>query len=403
MIYLTDMIKFLNKGALLEIAASRKFLVVDLREPAAFNGWRLEGEIRGGHIPGAINRPLGWWGGVGGDALSLPQQILEAAEGRSIVLYGYHLGSCLQAAEALDKQGSEVAVYNEDFRVWAAEPELPLVHLPNFEKLVYPGWLARSRANSGASDKDVMIFEAGFNGHGDYLQGHIPEAAYLELNLLEKKPLWNIVPPAELEAVLHQSGITRDKTVVIYSRRPYEAARLALILMYAGVSDVRMLDGGFNAWIAGGYPLEAGEHIYLRAAEFGGSIPGRPELVIGLDRVRSLLADPEASVACVRSWDEYSGLTSGYDFIQARGHIPGSVWAGAIGSELFLNQDGTVRNWEEIADFWRARGLSSDRKTAFYCGTGWRASEAYFYAHLMGWRDICIYDGGWLEWSRSRI
>jgi thiosulfate/3-mercaptopyruvate sulfurtransferase len=36
---------------------------------------------------------------------------------------------------------------------------------------------------------------------------------------------------------------------------------------------------------------------------------------------------------------------------------------------------------------------------AFYCGTGWRASLAFFYAWLMGWQRISVYDGGWLEWS----
>ncbi|MEJ2247847.1 MAG: rhodanese-like domain-containing protein, partial [Acidobacteriota bacterium] len=35
----------------------------------------------------------------------------------------------------------------------------------------------------------------------------------------------------------------------------------------------------------------------------------------------------------------------------------------------------------------------------FYCGTGWRASEAFFYAYLMGWERISVYDGGWFEWS----
>ena len=58
-----------------------------------------------------------------------------------------------------------------------------------------------------------------------------------------------------------------------------------------------------------------------------------------------------------------------------------------------------MRSFEEIARFWESVGLQSGRRTAFYCGTGWRASEAFFYAHLMGWKNIGVYDGGWLEWS----
>jgi thiosulfate/3-mercaptopyruvate sulfurtransferase len=38
---------------------------------------------------------------------------------------------------------------------------------------------------------------------------------------------------------------------------------------------------------------------------------------------------------------------------------------------------------------------------AFYCGTGWRASETWFYAFLMDWPQIAVYDGGWFEWSKD--
>jgi thiosulfate/3-mercaptopyruvate sulfurtransferase len=45
--------------------------------------------------------------------------------------------------------------------------------------------------------------------------------------------------------------------------------------------------------------------------------------------------------------------------------------------------------------------MHADQRAAFYCGTGWRASEAFFYAYLMGWSQIAVYDGGWLEWSEN--
>ena len=40
---------------------------------------------------------------------------------------------------------------------------------------------------------------------------------------------------------------------------------------------------------------------------------------------------------------------------------------------------------------------------AFYCGTGWRASETWCYAYLRGWPRIAVYDGGWFEWSQDPI
>ena|SRR5437867_2010746 len=46
-------------------------------------------------------------------------------------------------------------------------------------------------------------------------------------------------------------------------------------------------------------------------------------------------------------------------------------------------------------------GHTPDKRIAFYCGTGWRASEAFFYAYLMGWATIAVYDGGWWAWVQD--
>jgi thiosulfate/3-mercaptopyruvate sulfurtransferase len=63
-----------------------------------------------------------------------------------------------------------------------------------------------------------------------------------------------------------------------------------------------------------------------------------------------------------------------------------------------------MRDLKEIEVNWGRNGITADKRICFYCGTGWRASEAFFHAYLMGWKDICIYDGGWLEWSaQNRI
>jgi thiosulfate/3-mercaptopyruvate sulfurtransferase len=62
--------------------------------------------------------------------------------------------------------------------------------------------------------------------------------------------------------------------------------------------------------------------------------------------------------------------------------------------------DNTMRDFNEVASRWKAVGITPDKRIAFYCGTGWRASETFFYAYLMGWPNVSIYDGGWFEWSR---
>ena len=119
--------------------------------------------------------------------------------------------------------------------------------------------------------------------------------------------------------------------------------------------------------------------------------------------MKTRLAGEAAVLVSVRSWAEYTGQISGYPFIQARGRIAGAVW-GQGGNDLhqmeaYRNGDNTMRNYHEIAAFWRAEGITPDKQVIFSCGTGWRAAEAFFCAYLMGWPRIALYDGGWLEWS----
>ena len=108
----------------------------------------------------------------------------------------------------------------------------------------------------------------------------------------------------------------------------------------------------------------------------------------------------------VRSWNEYSGQTTGYDYMKEKGRIPNAVW-GYAGSdphhmEDYEEKNGALKNLEEIEKLWNESGITSEKKVIFYCGTGWRASEAFFIAHLLGWQNISVYDGGWMEWSQLK-
>ncbi len=46
--------------------------------------------------------------------------------------------------------------------------------------------------------------------------------------------------------------------MILYGRDVYAAARVAQILLYAGVKDVRLLDGGWKSWSDAGLPVERG-------------------------------------------------------------------------------------------------------------------------------------------------
>ena len=50
----------ISTRAMVEVIEDPECVVVDVREMAAFNGWALHGDARGGHIPGAVAFPLEW-------------------------------------------------------------------------------------------------------------------------------------------------------------------------------------------------------------------------------------------------------------------------------------------------------------------------------------------------------
>jgi thiosulfate/3-mercaptopyruvate sulfurtransferase len=292
------------------------------------------------------------------------------------------------------------------FVYWASADWSTLTLPDRFEKLVRPAWLhgaIHSKGPQDYSDTELTIFEVGSEGQAAYASGHIPFALYLDTTALEAPPLWNRVPDRELEAALLAHGVAHDTPVLLYGRDTSAAARAAVLMMYAGVEDVRLLDGGYPAWTAAGYEVETEARRPVPAASFGRPAPAHPAYIIDIDEARAILAAADAVLVSIRSWAEYTGQISGYDRLEARGRIAGARWghAGSTPDQMdhFRRADGTMRDPAEIEANWRAWGITPEKRVAFYCGSGWRASEAFFYAYAMGWERIAVYDGGWIEWS----
>ena len=401
--------------------------VVDVRATAAYNGWRLRGETRGGHIPGAVAFPAAWLHSV--DAAEV-QRLFDSkgivAE-RDVVLYGDDATDAAELAAKLTDEGIErVRVYDAGWAAWSADTSLPVERLPNYSRLVHTEWLRGLLAGEpveAAPAGKSLLFHVNFGVPEEYAEDHIPGALYLDTNWLEDPADWNRREPEELDETLRALGISHDTTVVVYGRDTegqanekwpgrragqIAATRAAAILRYAGVEDVRLLDGGYDWWVRAGYPLETTDRQPTPVPAFGVSIPQRPDFIIDIDAAKAILADQQgAALVSVRTWREHIGKVSGYNYIDVAGRISGDVW-GNCGSDAYhmqhyRNVDNTMRAYPEIAANWKEAGITPDKWVAFYCGTGWRASETWFYAYLLDWPRIAVYDGGWWEWSQDTV
>jgi thiosulfate/3-mercaptopyruvate sulfurtransferase len=397
--------------------------IVDVRPMAAFNGWRLAGESRGGHIPGAVAFPLAWLTTV--DAPEIERLLAEkrVTASRQVVVYGDDAAQAERARTAFEAFGVIGArVLDGGFPAWAEAPDGDVERLPHYQWLVHTEWLqavlAGDRPEAAPAGR-FRLFHVNFGVPEEYAEGHIPGASYLDTNRLEDPDDWNRRSPAELELALRELGITRDTTVVLYGRdtegAPDEkwpgrragqiaATRALMILRYAGIDDVRLLDGGYDWWVRAGNPLATGEPPADPVEDIGVTVPLRPEVIVDLPEAKAILADRDgAALVSVRTWGEHIGAVSGYNYIGVAGRIKGDVW-GNCGSDAYhmqhyRNVDNTMRAYPEIAANWAEADITPDRWVAFYCGTGWRASETWFYALLQDWQRIAVYDGGWFEWS----
>lgn len=412
-------IKEISTTELASIYGKPGYQIVDVRPTDAYNGWHMNNEARGGHIPHSKSLPVKWlkyidWIEIVRHKGILPEQ--------TIIIYGNSRAEIESVASRFQNSGYlKIQTYPGFATEWLPSKTLPLNKLERYNHLVPASWvndLIQGRRPLEYQNDKFIIVHAHYRNRNAYLTGHIPGAIDMDTLALEAPETWNRRSPQELKDAFEKHGITADTTVVLYGKYMFPdnadefpgsaagdigAIRNAFIMIYAGVKDVRVLNGGFQSWIDEGFEVSYADEPKKPVADFGGNIPAHPELVVDTPEAKDILASPDAELVCVRSWAEYIGEVSGYNYIEAKGRIPGSVFADcgsdAYHMENYRNADHTTREFQEIARIWMNNGITPDKHLAFYCGTGWRGSEAWFNAWLMGWPNVSVYDGGWFEWS----
>ncbi|WP_432665590.1 sulfurtransferase [Wukongibacter baidiensis] len=192
----------------------------------------------------------------------------------------------------------------------------------------------------------------------------------------------------QIEKALSEAGIRNSDTVIIYDNNDeLYAARLWWTMKVYGHKDVRLLDGGLKEWKRRGYrtfslPEKPEKSNYTAKAK-------NEKLIADLDDIKKSFDDKEYVVLDVRSKQEYK-----------EGHIPDAIWIEWVEA---LNKDGTFKRAEELRKIYDSKGVTPDKKSIFIqCEKGVRASHTYFVlSQLLGYKNVKVYDGSWLEYSKS--
>jgi thiosulfate/3-mercaptopyruvate sulfurtransferase len=267
------------------------------------------------------------------------------------------------------------------------------------EALVSAAWLHAHLDDPDVRPIDVRWYltERG-RGRADYNEAHIPGAAFLDIDddlagPPERGPGRHPLPSPEAfaQAASH-AGIGPNTHVVAYdaSGGAY-AARLWWLLRYFGHERVSLLDGGWQAWLAAGYPTESGEEQVPRA-EF--TPQPQPAMVVNAEQVDALRGMDGTLLIDARAAERYAGRIEPID--PRAGHIPG---ARNMPYANNTRPDGTWKSPAELRAQYHALGADNAAQVACYCGSGVTAAHDIFALHLAGRDDALLYEGSWSDWS----
>jgi thiosulfate/3-mercaptopyruvate sulfurtransferase len=265
------------------------------------------------------------------------------------------------------------------------------------EVLVDTGWVA-----SHAKDANVRVVEVDVDTKA-YDESHVPGAIAWAWNTqLCDTLIRDILPKAQFEALLTQSGIGNDTTVVLYGdNNNWFAAWAFWQLKIYGHKDARIMDGGRKKWLAESRDLDTAPTKPAASATPYKAPEPDYSLRAFLPQVQQAQKTASAVMIDVRSPQEFSGeilAPPGLpETCQRGGHIPGArsvPWGKAC------NDDGTFKPLEELQKLYGAEGVSQSKPVIAYCRIGERSSHTWFVLkYLLGVDNVVNYDGSWTEWG----
>jgi len=263
------------------------------------------------------------------------------------------------------------------------------------ETLVSTAWVAEH-----ASDSNVAIVEVNVDTTA-YEQGHVPGSiGWNWQTQLCDTVRRDIIGKAELEQLLGSSGIGNDTTIVVYGdHNNWFAAWAFWQLKVYGHKDVRIMNGGRKKWLDEGRSMTT-DVPSVTPKSYTASGPDL-SLRAFLPQVQETIAGGNAALVDVRSADEFSGKILAPpglpETCQRGGHIPG---AKNIGWGMAVNEDGTFKSRDALADIYGGKGVTADKEVIAYCRIGERSSHSWFVLkYLLGYPNVRNYDGSWTEWG----
>jgi thiosulfate/3-mercaptopyruvate sulfurtransferase len=251
---------------------------------------------------------------------------------------------------------------------------------------------------------DVRWRLGGPPGIESYQAGHVPGAVFVDLD----RELSGVPGPGgrhpmpaanDFENAMRRAGVSDDSVVVVYDEADsIAAARAWWLLRYFGHRAVRVLDGGYRAWVGAGRPVSTGGRPVSTgdapanagtAVSARGDFTARPGHMPLLDAAGAARIADQGTLLDARAPERYRGETEPVDAVA--GHIPGAVSAPTAAN---VRPDGTFRDAAELGR--RFAGVRGP--VGVYCGSGVTAAHEVLALGIGGVKDAALYLGSWSDW-----
>ena len=241
---------------------------------------------------------------------------------------------------------------------------------------------------------DVRWQLGGPPGRDEFLRGHIPGASYVDLETDLADPPGDrgrhpLPDPERFAAAMRRCGVRVDTPVVAYDAvGGTSAARCWWLLRYHGHRRVKVLDGGWQAWLEDVGTVEEGP-TSTAAGDFEAQPGGMPVL----DADEAARVAREGTLVDARAAERFRGETEPVDPVA--GHIPGAV---NVPTALNLEEPGgRFKHARELTPVYELAGVRPGRPIGVYCGSGVTAAHDVLALEALG-LDASLYPGSWSEW-----
>lgn len=269
------------------------------------------------------------------------------------------------------------------------------------ESLVNTQWVVDHLESLPVRVVEVVWGSSPVFGMPAYEGGHIPGALVWEFELdLQDKARRDVVDRGQFEALLSRSGITADSTLILYSGLNNLLATYAFwLLSIYGHSDVRLLDGDKQKWLAEKRPLST----TIPAPQPTTYVAQEPQWQLRAEKefIRTVMGQAEYQLVDARAVDMFAAgrLPTAVNLPAER--IMNSEGNAQIGWQTpTTHADGTFKSAAELEALVRQKGITPDQRIITYCVLGGLSSHLWFVlTQLLGYSQVQEYDRSWAEWS----